>query len=386
MKHRGADTQQSFGVYIHWPYCESKCPYCDFNSHVAGGIDQDRWAVAYEAEIHRIAAETGGRLLTSVFFGGGTPSLMQPSLVDRVVRSVRSAWRQTNDVEITLEANPGSVDQGRFEGYRDAGVNRISIGVQSLDDRALRKLGRRHSAEDAVRAVEIARNLFDRVSVDLIYARQDQTLPEWEGELQRALDLGTDHISLYQLTVEDGTVFAQRHREGKLRGLPDEDLGADMYLRTLALCAQHGLIAYEVSNLAREGAESRHNLTYWRGQEYAGVGPGAHGRLHLGGSRIATESHKSPQVWLESVERTGSGFCLREPLTPKDALSERLLMGLRLSEGLEMDDLTALGLSAAQVETIAELQRHGLLVIQDGRLMTSAKGRLLLDSVLLALA
>ncbi|MEM9551751.1 MAG: radical SAM family heme chaperone HemW, partial [Pseudomonadota bacterium] len=270
-----------FGLYIHWPFCEAKCPYCDFNSHVVRDIDQSRWAEAYRQEIERAAAETQGRVLSTVFFGGGTPSLMHPDTVASVLDAVRRAWPMVNDPEITLEANPGSVEAHRFAGYRDAGVNRISMGVQALNDRALKRLGRIHSAADARAAFDIARRCFDRVSFDLIYARQDQTLSDWRRELDEALSMAVDHLSLYQLTIEDGTAFADRYRAGGLRGLPADDLSADMYAVTQEVCAEHGLSGYEVSNHARAEAESRHNLIYWRYGDYVGIGPGAHGRVTL---------------------------------------------------------------------------------------------------------
>ncbi|HDR29144.1 radical SAM family heme chaperone HemW, partial [Rhodovulum sp.] len=277
-----------FGLYVHWPFCLSKCPYCDFNSHVAASIDMGEWQRAYLSEIRRIGAETGPRTLTSVFFGGGTPSLMAPDLVAAILDTVRATWPCANDMEVTLEANPGSVEAGRFAGYRDAGVGRVSLGVQALNDADLGRLGRLHSAAEARAAFDIARNTFERVSFDLIYARQDQLLADWQAELGQALALGVDHLSLYQLTIEPGTAFGDRHARGGLRGLPDDDRAADMYLATQEICAAAGLPAYEVSNHARPGAESRHNLIYWRYGDYAGIGPGAHGRLTLDGRRWAT--------------------------------------------------------------------------------------------------
>ena len=295
-----------FGLYLHWPFCQSKCPYCDFNSHVAGAVDEARWARAFEAEIARVAAETGPRALSSVFLGGGTPSLMSPELVASVLGAARAAWPMGEDVEVTLEANPTSVEAGRFRGYRDAGVNRVSLGVQALDDADLRRLGRRHDLAQALAAIEVARATFERVSFDLIYARQHQSAAAWRAELVRALAMGPDHLSLYQLTIEDGTAFGARLAAGRLPGLPDEDAGAELYEITQDMCDAAGLPAYEVSNHARPGAASRHNLIYWRGGDWAGVGPGAHGRLTLDGRRWASEAEPRPDTWLAAVE-AGSG-------------------------------------------------------------------------------
>ncbi|MEM8539192.1 MAG: radical SAM family heme chaperone HemW, partial [Pseudomonadota bacterium] len=266
-----------FGLYLHWPFCEAKCPYCDFNSHVVRSIDQQAWADAYLSEIDRIGTETDGRVLRSVFFGGGTPSLMAPEIVDAILTRVRATWPIANDIEITLEANPTSVEAGRFAAFRDAGVNRVSMGVQALNDKDLRALGRLHTAAEAMLAFDIARNVFDRVSFDLIYARQGQSLSAWRNELNAALSLAVDHLSLYQLTIEEGTAFGARYAAGKLRDLPDDDLSADMYALTQEVCAARGFDGYEVSNHARQGAESAHNQIYWRYGDYAGIGPGAHG-------------------------------------------------------------------------------------------------------------
>ena len=283
-----------FGLYIHWPFCQSKCPYCDFNSHVAATIDQRRWRDAYLREIERLGAETPGRVLQTVFFGGGTPSLMDADVVADLLAAVRATWPMVNDPEITLEANPGSVEAGKFRAFREAGVNRVSMGVQALRDADLRRLGRLHSVAEARQAFDIARNCFDRVSFDLIYARQDQTLADWQAELREALSMAVDHLSMYQLTIEDGTAFGDRFARGGLKGLPDDDVQADMYAATQDICAEHGMPAYEVSNHARAGAESRHNLIYWRMGDYAGIGPGAHGRLTLNGRRWATVAPRAP--------------------------------------------------------------------------------------------
>ncbi|MEL6684270.1 MAG: radical SAM family heme chaperone HemW [Pseudomonadota bacterium] len=325
-----------FGLYIHWPFCQAKCPYCDFNSHVAAHIDQKAWAMAYLSEIARIGAETEGRVLRSVFFGGGTPSLMDPDVVGAILTKIRATWPIANDIEVTLEANPTSVEAGRFAGYQDAGVNRVSMGIQALNDGDLKALGRLHTAAEAMRAFDVARDVFDRVSFDLIYARQGQTLAAWEAELKQALGLAVDHLSLYQLTIEDGTAFGDRYAAGKLRDLPDDDAAADMYAVTQDICAGAGFDAYEVSNHARAGCESIHNKIYWKYGDYAGIGPGAHGRLTLNGQRYATEAPLAPAVWLSQVSKTGNGEGVRERLSPEDQFIEFLLMGMRLHEGVDL--------------------------------------------------
>ena len=325
-----------FGLYIHWPFCQAKCPYCDFNSHVVAQIDQRAWAEAYLSEIDRVGAETEGRVLRSVFFGGGTPSLMDPAVVDAILTKVRATWPIANDIEVTLEANPTSVEAGRFAGYRDAGVNRVSMGIQALNDADLKALGRLHTADEAMQAFEIARDVFNRVSFDLIYARQGQSLADWKAELRQALGLAVDHLSLYQLTIEDGTAFGDRYAAGKLRGLPDDDVSADMFAATQEICGDAGFAGYEVSNHARAGCESIHNKIYWRYGDYAGIGPGAHGRLTLDGQRFATEAPRAPAGWLAQVRKTGNGDLAREALSPDDQFSEFLLMGMRLREGVDL--------------------------------------------------
>ena len=325
-----------FGLYVHWPYCTAKCPYCDFNSHVSATIDQTPWRRAYTSEIARIAAETPGRILTSIFFGGGTPSLMDPDLVGAVITAAGQGWSFANDIEITLEANPTSVEAAKFRDFGAAGVNRVSVGVQALNDADLKALGRLHNVDEALAAVELAQTSFERVSFDLIYARQNQTLTEWRAELTRALAFSAGHLSLYQLTIEDDTPFGDRLARGGLLGLPDEDRAADMFALTQELCDGAGLPAYEISNHALPGDASRHNLIYWRGGDYAGVGPGAHGRLTLADQRIATTTPLAPIRWLRAVETEGSGEMPREVQTESDIFNERLMMGLRLSEGVEL--------------------------------------------------
>ena len=370
-----------FGLYLHWPFCASKCPYCDFNSHVVAHVDQSRWARAYEAEIARVGAETGGRVLRSVFFGGGTPSLMAPETVAAVLDAVRATWTLANDCEITLEANPGSVEAGRFAGYAEAGVNRISMGVQALNDRDLRALGRLHSAEEAMRAFDVARAQFQRVSFDLIYARQDQTVEDWTAELKRALALAVDHLSLYQLTIEEGTAFGDRFAAGRLRGLPDEDRAADMWEVTQEVTGAAGFAGYEISNHARPGAASRHNLIYWQGGDYAGIGPGAHGRITLGKERLATEAPRAPGEWLSQVEQHGSGESLRAALSREDHLAERLMMGLRLTEGIDMAGLENLGISN-YYNNINDLIDICMVETENGMLRATGAGRPVLNAVL----
>jgi oxygen-independent coproporphyrinogen-3 oxidase len=371
-----------FGVYLHWPFCAAKCPYCDFNSHVSAEIDVNRWNRAYLSEIDRIGALTKGRVLNTVFFGGGTPSLMPAELVHSLLDRIRATWPTANDLEITLEANPTSVEAGRFRGYAAAGVNRLSMGIQALNDTDLRRLGRLHSVAEAERAFDIARETFERVSFDLIYARQDQSLAEWRAELTRALRMAVDHFSLYQLTIEDGTAFGARHAAGGLNGLPHEDLSADMYLITQEICEDAGLPAYEVSNHARPGYESRHNLIYWRYGDYAGIGPGAHGRLTLDGIKTATDTPKAPLRWLEMVESQHNGQISSEPVALRDQALEYLMMGLRLREGIDSDRYARLAGTPLDQATVADLTQLGLLEAAPGRLRATREGRAVLDAIL----
>ena len=380
-----ADWQAGgFGLYLHWPFCAAKCPYCDFNSHVAATIDHDRWRRAYLSELRRGAALTPGRVLRSVFFGGGTPSLMDPDTVAAVIDEIRRLWPVANDLEITLEANPTSVEAGRFRAFRAAGVNRISMGIQSLDDAALRRLGRLHSAAEARRAFDVARETFPRVSFDLIYAREAQDIAGWRGELAEALRMAVDHLSLYQLTIEPGTAFGARHAAGGLRDLPDEDLSADLYDVTQDVCEAHGMPAYEVSNHAADGAESRHNLIYWRAGDYLGIGPGAHGRITLRGGRHATETPLAPTLWLSAVETRGSGEASALLLSHEDQAAEYLMMSLRLAEGTDLDRLARLGL-VLEPAALTELEDMGLVVRDGVRLKATQEGRRVLNAVLRAL-
>ena len=377
----------AFGVYIHWPFCLSKCPYCDFNSHVRhAAIDEPRFLDAFLREIVTTAERTPGRAVSTVFFGGGTPSLMQPATVGAILDAVARHWRLSPDVEVTLEANPTSVEATRFRGYREAGVNRVSLGVQALDDAALAALGRMHSVDEALAAVAIARNTFARYSFDLIYARPGQTPAAWRAELERALREAGDHLSLYQLTIEQETPFATLHAAGKLQ-VPDDDTARDLYDTTQEVCAAHGLPAYEVSNHARPGGECRHNLVYWRGHEYAGIGPGAHGRLDIDGERHATATERRPESWLMRVEAAGHGLVTDDVLTRGERADEFLLMGLRLTEGIDPQRFTAIAGRDVDPERIAALRQHGLIDIDgSGRLRVTPEGFPVLDAVVADLA
>ncbi|MEJ6403303.1 radical SAM family heme chaperone HemW [Yoonia sp. 2307UL14-13] len=370
-----------FGLYIHWPFCQAKCPYCDFNSHVVAQIDQKAWEKAYLSEIARIGEETRGRVLRSVFFGGGTPSLMDPDVVASVLEAVRRTWPIANNLEVTLEANPTSVEAGRFAGYRDAGVNRVSMGIQALNDADLKRLGRLHSVAEAMTAFDVARGIFDRVSFDLIYARQGQSLEDWRSELQQALDFAVDHLSLYQLTIEDGTAFGDLYARGRLRDLPEDDLTADMYLLTQDMCTAAGMAGYEISNHARCGAESVHNMIYWRYGDYAGIGPGAHGRLTLAGQRYAIETPLAPMEWLSQVRRTGRGEGVREALDLATQRSELLLMGLRLFRGVDLSRLELKG-DESLFNKISYLTEIDMVSFDHDRLTLTQAGRPILNAIL----
>ena len=378
---------RAFGVYVHWPFCLSKCPYCDFNSHVRhAAIDEGRFVRAFAAEIAATAARVPDRTVSTIFFGGGTPSLMQPATVAGLLDAIARHWSIAADVEVTLEANPTSVEATRFRGYRSAGVNRVSLGVQAFDDRALAALGRLHSAAEALEAVHIARSVFQRISFDLIYARPQQTPLDWANELRRALAEAGEHLSLYQLTIEADTPFAALHAAGKL-DIPNDDAARALYDTTQDLCAAHGLPSYEISNHARAGGECRHNLIYWRGHEYAGVGPGAHGRLDIGGVRYATATEKRPEAWLAHVEGKGHGLVTDDALTREEMADEFLLMGLRLAEGIDPARYAALSGRSLDTARIAALREHGLLeTTAAGRLRVSLPGFPVLDAVVADLA
>ncbi|WP_419810124.1 radical SAM family heme chaperone HemW [Sphingomonas sp.] len=369
----------NLALYIHWPFCVRKCPYCDFNSHVRETVDQDRWRAALLADLAHEAALTPGRRVGSVFFGGGTPSLMPPATVAALLDATAAHWGFAPGVEITLEANPSSVEAARFADLAAAGVNRVSLGLQSFDDAALRFLGRAHDAAEGIAALATAQRAFARVSFDLIYALPDQTLAAWEAQLTRALAFGTEHLSLYQLTIEPGTRFATEAAAGRLV-LPDSDLAADLFEATRARTAAAGLPAYETSNHARPGAESRHNLTYWRYGDYLGVGPGAHGRR--GG--FATQRRRKPENWLDAIDRNSHGLEREDALTPHERAEEALLMGLRLAEGVDLRRIAALAGGEAPVDfdAVRRLEQLGLIALMPDRLRVTEAGALLLDAIL----
>nr|WP_113887966.1 radical SAM family heme chaperone HemW [Roseiarcus fermentans] len=381
-KDHTADDDPGFGVYVHWPFCLSKCPYCDFNSHVRGEpIDQARYLAAFSAEIAHRAALAPGRVVRSIFFGGGTPSLMSPGTVGGILDAIAAHWRVDAGAEVTLEANPTSVEAGRFRGYRAAGVNRLSVGVQALADADLQALGRRHSVEEALAAVRLAASLFPRFTFDLIYGRPGQSLAAWRAELARALDLAGDHISLYQLTVEPDTAFERLRDAGKLE-LPDEDLSLAFFRATRELTEARGLLPYEVSNHARPGGESRHNLVYWRYGEYAGIGPGAHGRIVTARGRLAQACERLPEPWLGRVESDGHGLVEDSALTPEEQGDEFLLMGLRLSEGVDPRRYEALSGRTLDRDRLRSLIDDGFLERgPSGRIRVTSLGAPLLDTV-----
>lgn len=366
-----------FGVYVHWPFCLAKCPYCDFNSHVSGNVDQAAWRDALIAEVRAARALTGPRIADTVFFGGGTPSLMPAETVGAIIEAIDDAWGLAPGAEISLEANPTSIEAGRFAGYSSAGVNRVSMGAQALNDADLKALGRMHSAAEARAAFDVARKQFTRVSFDLIYARQRQTLAGWEAELKQALDMAVDHLSLYQLTIEAGTRFGDLYDRGRLRDLPTDDLAAEMYFTTQDMTAAAGMPAYEISNHARVGAESRHNQIYWRYGDYAGVGPGAHGRVTVDGQRIATETARAPATWLASP-----GTFREEPLPPEAPAEEYAMMCLRLAEGVDEVRYAALAGAPFPPEAVADLQEQGLITRTNSHLKATAKGRPILNALL----
>jgi putative oxygen-independent coproporphyrinogen III oxidase len=383
-----AHVDPGFGIYVHWPFCRAKCPYCDFNSHVSGGADHPRWARALVGEIDRYAGQIGPRTLRSVFFGGGTPSLMAPETVAALIERTTACFAPAPDLEITLEANPTSSEAGRFRALREAGVNRVSLGVQALDDAALCLLGREHTAAEALAAVDLAGRLFPRFSFDLIYGRPGQTPAGWGTELARALTHADGHLSVYQLTIEPGTRFELLERTGALV-MPADDVQADLYELTQERLASAGLPAYEISNHARPGAACQHNLLYWRSGEWLGIGPGAHGRLDLDGERFATEAWRLPKAWLQRVERTGSGERVRVALTRAERAEELLVMGLRLREGVDLTRLQAVaGQTLDQLLDVAALERlvgDRLLERRGGRLAASAAGRQRLNALFAAI-
>lgn len=374
-------TEGGFGIYVHWPFCLSKCPYCDFNSHVVAHVDQSQWADALVRELTYMREMTGPRRVSSIFFGGGTPSLMEVTTVEAVIGAIQRLWHVDNDVEISLEANPTSVEATRFYGYRAAGVNRLSLGVQSLDDKELKFLGRLHTADEALKAISLAREIFPRLSFDLIYARPGQTREAWTRELTMALDHAVDHLSLYQLTIEEGTAFAKLYEKGSFK-LPDEDDAVALYTLTGEICAKAGMSAYEVSNYAKPDSECRHNLVYWRYGDYVGVGPGAHGRLTTDEGRIATAALKAPGAWLASVKAKGHGLETREAVSRVEQGDEMMLMGLRLTEGVSLARFERLSGQPMEATRLAGLVGQGLLTREDDVIAATADGRLVLNGVL----
>lgn len=379
--------EPGFGIYLHWPFCAAKCPYCDFNSHVRHQpVDQPRFVAAFLKEMERMRAISGPKVVTSIFMGGGTPSLMDPQTVGAILDGVAHHWHVPDGIEITMEANPSSVEAERFRGYRAAGVNRVSMGVQALNDRDLKFLGRLHDVADALKAIKLAREIFPRMSFDLIYARPKQTVAEWEAELAEAISYAVDHLSLYQLTIEEGTAFYGLHKAGKLI-VPDGELSADLYEATQNITAKHGMPAYEVSNHAVPGAESRHNLTYWRYGDYAGIGPGAHGRLSKGHYKLATATERHPEKWLEAVEANGHGMVDEELLGHEEQSDELLLMGLRLREGIDLvrwRDLSGRDLDPDKEDFLIQ---HGFLErLGNSRIRCTPSGMLILDAVVADLA
>jgi putative oxygen-independent coproporphyrinogen III oxidase len=382
------DQDPGFALYLHWPFCRSKCPYCDFNSHVRAAIDQGAWRRALLAELDHYAAETAGRTVSSVFFGGGTPSLMAPATAAALIDRIAARWPLASDAEITLEANPTSVEAQRFRDFRAAGVNRASLGVQALDPAALAFLGRGHSVDEALAAVELARASFPRFSFDLIYARPGQDAAQWNAELQRALALAGDHLSLYQLTIEPGTAFHTAHARGDF-ALPDDDRAGALYELTQARLADAGLSAYEISNHARPGGESRHNLVYWRYGDYVGIGPGAHGRLTLDGVKLATRQLRAPERWLAAVERRGEGTEERSAISETERLEEMLMMGLRLNESVPRArfrrECAAEPEAVLDTARLARLVEGGFLILDEAGLRATTEGRQRLNAVLGAL-
>ena len=380
-------SDPGFGIYVHWPFCAAKCPYCDFNSHVRHQpVDQPRFVQAFLKEMATMRRLTGSRSVTSIFMGGGTPSLMAPETVDAILNGIARHWHVPDGIEITMEANPSSVEAERFRGYRAAGVNRVSLGVQALNDRDLKFLGRLHDVADALKAIRLARDIFPRMSFDLIYARPNQTVEDWDRELKEAVSYAVDHLSLYQLTIEEGTPFYGLQKAGKLV-VPDGEQSAILYEATQEITEREGMPAYEVSNHARPGSESRHNLTYWRYGDYVGIGPGAHGRLTTGGAKIATATERKPEGWLELVEAQGHGMIEQELLEREAQADELLLMGLRLKEGIDLVRWQALSGRDPDPDREQFLIEHGFIErLGNSRLRCTPAGMLILDAVVADLA
>ncbi len=374
-----------FAIYIHWPFCKKKCPYCDFNSHVRDDINHEKWADAYIQEIDYIAQKTKDRLVTSIFFGGGTPSLMKAKTVERIIDHIQKTWRVANNIEITLEANPTSIEAKKFEDFKSAGINRVSIGVQSLRNKDLKFLGRDHSAKEAIQAVDLANNIFDRVSFDLMYARPEQTIQSWEEELEEALQHVKDHLSLYQLTIERGTLFYTQHARGDFR-IPEPDQAGDFFEITQQILGAKNMPAYEISNHALEGQESIHNLAYWHYADYIGIGPGAHGRLTLNRQKFATRNHRAPEVWLDKVFQKGHGYHNFEMITVDEAFSEMMMMGMRLKQGIaiqNIEDLTAKNWQEVlRMDKLETLENEGFLILSKTHIKPTLEGMQRLNSLL----
>ena len=371
-----------FGIYLHWPYCESKCPYCDFNSYVEKNVNWYEWELSFLSQLGFYYQETGDRRVNSIFFGGGTPSLMNPKLVSNIINHISNLWGFEDTVEITLEANPSSVESRRFAEFKAAGVNRVSIGVQALNNIDLKKLGRLHSVQDALNAIEIGKDTFDRVSFDLIYARQDQKLQDWELELKKALTLEPDHLSLYQLTIEPNTTFGNLKEKGKLSGLPDENLGGDLYHLTNNLCYKFGLNPYEVSNYSRKNHESIHNKIYWNYGDYLGVGPGAHGRITTQKGRFATQNYYSPIKWQKNA-LNNAGESIRTLINGKDQADEMAMMGLRLNSGFSKERYFRLSGKKLNEKTLTFLISDNLITVENNFIKATAQGRAVLNSLIL---
>ncbi|MDC0094979.1 radical SAM family heme chaperone HemW [Amylibacter sp.] len=371
-----------FGIYIHWPFCAAKCPYCDFNSHVRKSVDQSRWLSAIRLELKNNAIRTKGRTVNTIFFGGGTPSLMEPETVAGIIKEIAKLWVLALDIEISLEANPTSVEAQKFSDFRKAGINRISMGIQSLRNDDLKALGRMHSVNEARKAFDIAKDNFERVSFDLIYARQGQSKFDWEIELKEASSMAVDHLSLYQLTIEDGTRFGDLYERGNLKGMPNDSLAADMYDITQEVTLQNDMPAYEISNHAIEGAESRHNLIYWRYGDYIGVGPGAHGRISENGNKIATTTIENPENWLRGVELNGTSTIDDEVINHINQASEYLMMSLRLIEGVDMERYKKISGVALDNKLIDKNIENGLITVINNNLIATQRGRIILNTLI----
>jgi putative oxygen-independent coproporphyrinogen III oxidase len=387
MNHSDHRSESGFGIYVHWPFCMAKCPYCDFNSHVRHQpVDQPRFAAAFAREMAMMRERTGPKTVSSIFLGGGTPSLMHPDTVASLLNEIGRNWHVPGNIEITLEANPTSVEADRFRAYRAAGVNRVSLGVQALNDPDLRRLGRMHNVEEALVAIRLAREIFPRLSFDLIYARPDQTVEAWREELAKAISYAADHLSLYQLTIEEGTPFYNLWKAGKLV-TPDGDHAAALYAETQEVTARHGLPAYEISNHSVPGAESQHNLVYWRYGEYVGIGPGAHGRFIENGTRAVTITERHPETWMQKVEADGHGVVEEEFLTGEQEGDEFLLMGLRLVEGIDLSRYERLTGHSVKESRVISLAEQGLIeYIGNSRIRTTPEGAILLNAVIADLA